>query len=153
MITLFTFVMGLTILNDRYYYFSSFLKSIGNAKHLELIIFTNIRNDVFGLPRNVRIVHIDFVQMISTLEEFIGHDLSTLKAHKDFYKVIDLKPFIPAIYSEHFQKTPWIGWLDNDAWFSSYIFQEIDSLDANTIDVIRFVNNSWGNFAYLNYLN
>jgi hypothetical protein len=121
-----------TYLDSKNEYFLTFLKSISSPSHrnLTFVLFVNEKfpsrlRDV--LPSNVLVHRVSWKHVVSRLERFLDRNLSHIHRTTNYYKSIDFKPLIPALYPQIFRDSSCFGWLDSDVWASSNLLLQLAS--------------------------
>ena len=100
-------------------YFLTHLRSISTFKNTTFLYFTDYIETKIPFPSNAIQIQIEWVDLITKLELFVGASFPALKKSSYYYKLCDFKPLLALLYPGHFREYEWVGWLDNDAWFSS----------------------------------
>ena len=125
----FTFILGTEVLHTNPY-FASFLRSITGSEVKLLVIGTHRPSYSDRLwPTNVEYFQISWMDLISRIDTKLITNVSHLYENQTYHKkVCDIRPLFPLAYPELFHEAKWLGWLDNDMWFSFDIFHELTKI-------------------------
>jgi len=100
-------------------YILSHLRSISTLKNTTFIYFTDHIETHFAFPSNCIQILIPWTELVTKLEELVNVSFPALRASTNYYKLCDFKPLMKVFYPEYFNQYKWVGWIDNDLWFSS----------------------------------
>ena len=128
-------------------YFLTHLRSIGSFKNTTFLYFTDHVETKIPFPSNAIQVQIEWVDLITKLEVFVGALFPSL-INANYYKLCDFKPLIPLLYPEHFRKYEWIGWIDNDAWYSSELEKFIIYYSKNGYSQLNLLRKDGNRFSW-----
>ena len=100
-------------------YILSHLRSISTFKNTTFIYFTDHIETYIPFPSNCIQILIPWTELVTKLEEFVNTTFPALKASSYYHKLCDFKPLMKVFYPEYFNQYKWVGWIDNDLWFST----------------------------------
>ena len=125
-------------------YFLSHLKSVSGIKDVTFIYVVDKVDELIQFPPNTRVIVIDFEKIVSKLENFLKAKFPHLHKIGSYYKLVDFKPIFPLLYPELFEMYTWIGWIDNDMWFSSLLSNVVTAASKDPSHVhINFLKKKW----------
>ena len=142
------------LLNNRNY-FLAHLRSISTFKNTTFIYVTDYIETTIPFPSNTIQIQVSWIDLVTKLEEYVGHTFPALKETSSFYKLCDFKPIFLLLYPEYFSKYKYVGWIDNDMWFSSELEKFILNQSNKGYSQISFLEPdqkiSWGPIAVFDW--
>mmetsp|Transcript_23506 Transcript_23506/g.23713 ORF Transcript_23506/g.23713 Transcript_23506/m.23713 type:complete len:357 (+) Transcript_23506:114-1184(+) len=146
-IILFTVILGKQACHQsRSPYMASFMKSFAFAPDVKLILLSDDKSCKYpNLPNNIIFVNFTWRDLTERVDIELKTNISHLYQGQFHYKVCDFRPLIPFLYPELFREgnaycetnrscpvVRWMGWTDNDMWYSNDLFDFLIKLGKET---------------------